>query len=78
MPFTPDPFMDDVLCVVIPGIDGPTLWDCECPECLDLQGAEIERQGTAPGSEGGIALNSPRRVEARRAMFEGFGWGVTR
>jgi hypothetical protein len=24
-------------CIVLPGIDGPTLWDCECASCRDLQ-----------------------------------------
>jgi hypothetical protein len=26
-----------VACIVIPGKDGPTLWDCECSQCLYLQ-----------------------------------------
>ena len=26
-----------VECIVIAGTDGPTLWDCECPECRQLQ-----------------------------------------
>ena len=24
-------------CIVIPGKDSPTLWDCECRECRRLQ-----------------------------------------
>lgn len=28
-----------VACIVVPGQDGPTLWDCECAECRHLQGA---------------------------------------
>lgn len=26
-------------CIVIPGYDGPSLWDCECASCLDIQAA---------------------------------------
>lgn len=33
------PVRRQVLCIVVPGINGPTLWDCECAECIELQGA---------------------------------------
>lgn len=24
-------------CVVLPNLDGPSLWDCECAECTSMQ-----------------------------------------
>jgi hypothetical protein len=31
------------VCIVVPGVDGPTLWDCTCDECLALQAQAEDR-----------------------------------
>jgi hypothetical protein len=32
-------------CIVLPGIDGPCLWDCECAQCLAIQRQEEDAEG---------------------------------
>ena len=39
-PSIQDAFRAFTACVVIPGVDGPTCWDCGCPECKALCDAE--------------------------------------
>jgi len=32
-------------CVVLPGLDGPSLWDCECAQCVALQDEAYNDEG---------------------------------
>lgn len=32
-------------CIVLHGIDGPTLWDCSCASCVSLQAEEANTEG---------------------------------
>jgi hypothetical protein len=32
-------------CVVLPGIDGPSLWDCECAACVAIQDESYNDDG---------------------------------
>ena len=34
----------EVECIVVPGEDGPTLWDCPCRECRSIRADWAEKQ----------------------------------
>jgi len=35
-------------CVVLPGLDGPSLWDCECESCRNLQDESWSYEAEGP------------------------------